>query len=86
MIKWDPHTIVKTHMCYVKEHNTHANQPYNKMDAKTITKHCQAEFMANVEFTRFWMQENHGSFQFAGFFYVAKKNNLRKFMTPHTKL
>ena len=26
--KWVPHTIVKTHMCYVKEHNTHVNQPY----------------------------------------------------------
>ena len=26
--KMGPHTIVKIHMCYVKEHNTHVNQPY----------------------------------------------------------
>ena len=52
MIKWDPHTIVKIHMCYGKEHNIHVNQPYIiKMDAKTITTHCQAKFAANVEFT-----------------------------------
>ena len=51
MTKWDPHTIVKTHMCYDKEHNTHVNQPYTiKWDAEMITKHCQVKFTANVEF------------------------------------
>ena len=40
-------------MCYVKEHNTHTCESaiYYKMDAKMITKHCQAKFAANVEFT-----------------------------------
>ena len=53
MIKWDPHITVKIHMCYVKEHNTHTCESaiYYKMDAKMITKHCQAKFAANVEFT-----------------------------------
>ena len=51
MIKWDPHTIVKTHMCYGKGHNnTCESAIYYKMDAKTITTHCQAKFAANVEF------------------------------------
>ena len=52
MIKWDLHTIVKTHMCYVKEHKTHVNQPYTiKWMLKRLPKHCQAKFTANVEFT-----------------------------------
>ena len=39
-------------MYCVKEHNILVNQPSTiKMDAKTITNHCQAQFAANVEFT-----------------------------------
>ena len=40
---------------------------YYKTDAKTITKHCQAKFAANVEIysESFGCGRNHGSFQFA---------------------
>ena len=39
---------------------------YYKMDAKTITKHCQVKFAANVEFTpSFGCRRDHGTFQFA---------------------
>ena len=40
---------------------------YYKMDAETITKHCQAKFAANVEFTPKVLDagRDHGSFQFA---------------------
>ena len=39
---------------------------YYKMDAKTITKHCQAKFAANVEFTPKVLDAvDHGTFQFA---------------------
>ena len=38
---------------------------YYKMDAKMITKHCQAKFAANVEFTPKGERRNHGAFQFA---------------------
>ena len=42
---------VKTHMCYAKEHNTCVNQPYTIKWMLTISKHCQAKFAANVEFS-----------------------------------
>ena len=40
---------------------------YYKMDAKTITNHCQAKFAANVEFNSksFGCRRDHGPFQFA---------------------
>ena len=40
---------------------------YYKMDAKTITKHCQVKFAANVEFIpeSFGCRRDHGTFQFA---------------------
>ena len=63
---------------------------YYKMDAKTITKHCQVKFAANVEFTSkvldagetmvFLICQDHG------FFYVAKKNSPQKLNSLHTKL
>ena len=63
---------------------------YYKMDAKTIIKHCQAKFAANVELhPKFWMQERPWYFSICedrGFSYAAKKNNPRKLISPPTKL
>ena len=64
---------------------------YYKMDAKTITKHCQAKFAANVRIhsPKFWMQEKPWYFSICqdhGFFYVAKKNNLQKLKSATYKV
>ena len=52
MTKWDPHITVIIHTCCAKESNTRVSQPYTiKWMPKTILKHCQAKFVANVEFS-----------------------------------
>ena len=63
---------------------------YYKMDAKTITKHCQAKFAANVEFTPKVLDAGETMvllvYQDHGFFYVVKKNGPLKLKSQPIKL
>ena len=64
---------------------------YYKMDAKTITNHCQAKFAANVEFTPKVLDAGETIWYFSicpdhGFSYVDKKNNPHKLNLLHIKL
>ena len=64
---------------------------YYKMDAKTISKHCQAQFAANVEFSPKVLDAGRKPWCFLicqdhGYFYVAKKSGPQKLKSLHTKL
>ena len=51
---WRIYTIFTSSASVHPKHLKTPSNPsaiYYKMDAKTITKHCQAKFAANVEFT-----------------------------------